>query len=223
MVRWLGMIGLGAVLVGCGPSEGDPVQSGDGDTGAIATGTTGTDDTESASDEGADGPISPNCSDVTFAESEQQWASLVSEQGNTYYIRVVDRDSGPFGEALEDGCIRTYTLQVINGAPASRSMVTEPFGAQESCEPGWEEEGGTLGSNDAPLQPWTMEMHYAACEQEVLSQDPNENFVTLCTFETGVLAHCSYFPMNCADGCSTGPEGYASGIDFDEVAFGLAP
>ena len=217
MIRWLWMVGLVSVLVGCGPEQDDPAQAGD------ATGTTGSGDAESTSEGGTEGPISPNCSDVTFAQSVQLWDSLVSEQGSTYYMRVVDRDSGPFGEPLENGCMRTYTLQVIDGAPASRSMVAEPFGAQESCEPGWEEEGGALGSNEAPLQPWTMEMHYEACEQEVLSQDPEENSITLCTFEVGVLAHCSYFPTNCADGCSTGPEGYASGIDFDEVGFGLAP
>ena len=220
MMRLVGLSVLASVLVGCGPEEGTPTQTGDTGSGTGAADAA----TESdSSDSGPMGPVSPQCSDVTFAESLQAWTALVAEQGDTYYVRAEERDTGDFGEPLDAGCIRTYTLQVVDGVPSTLSLATEPFGTQPTCPEGWVEEGTALGSHDAPLQPWTMEMHYEACEQDVLSQDPDEASLTMCTFESGVLAHCSYFPTNCADGCSTGPEGYESGIDFSEFGFGLAP
>lgn len=213
----LGLLGL--CLLGC---ASDPPDASSGTGTGTSTGTDPTTQGQSSTGEDSAVPMGIDCDGPTLAQSRVTWDILQSTHGSTYFLQASRRDSGDFGEPLESGCAYLYTVQVTNGVPTSRTMVPSAFGEQDvtMCEPGWEESGDDLGSNDAPIEPWTMEMHYERCEEAVLSQDPTQNSITFCAFDNGVLAHCSYFPLDCADGCSMGPEGYEDGIDLSNFGFG---
>ncbi len=207
---------------GCGPSDPtEPAASGSGGTIASAD----TSSSGNADETGA--PITPMpaaCS-LTFEQSEQAWAELVVANGDTYFLQGRHTDIGEFGVPLDSGCAYLVTMQVEDGVPAGRTMAVDTFGGHDIalCDPPWEETAATLGTHQASIEPWTMEMHYAACEQQVLSQDPVANEIRFCAFDNGALASCSYTPEDCADGCTMGPMGYDSGVALWNFGFGLAP
>lgn len=62
----------------------------------------------------------------------------------------------------------------------------------------WTERGEALGSHEhgAPLR--TVEELYAACRNEVLTQNRSENTIYLEFGDDGVLEYCQYVPKNCA-------------------------
>ncbi len=166
------------------------------------------------------------CGELSFEASRQAWEELRGASGDTYYLQARRSDRGPDDAEGEPACLYVYTLQVLAGVPSTLTMAPRALDGQDiaSCDPAWEEDEASFGSHSAELQPWTMDMHYEACEREVLSQDPQDASISLCAFDNGALAHCSYFPNECADGCSAGPKGYEyGGIDFWNFGFGLLP
>ncbi len=175
---------------------------------------------------GTGGPFEAACNQQGFLESAEQWETDKNDNGETYYMIQRVRDTGPFGDPLENGCEYTFTVQVTDGAVTSRTMETGIFGSHDitDCDPAWSEEGEALGSNLGALRPLTMDEAYALCCDTVLTQDPEENWLTFTTAQSGLLDHCSYFSMNCADSCSTaGDDENGQPIEIDEVVFGVAP
>lgn len=99
-----------------------------------------------------------DCRQLTFEQSQQAWQALLEAQGDTYYLQTRRRDGAASGEPVLSGCSHLFTVQIVDEVPTSLSVVTTAFAEQDLA----------LGSHDAPILPWTMDMHYDACEQGVL-------------------------------------------------------
>jgi hypothetical protein len=68
----------------------------------------------------------------------------------------------------------------------------------------WREDASQLGTHAEGAAVATLDVLYQRCADEVLTRDPDTNRIYFGTYASGVLAHCTYVPRECADDCSSG-------------------
>ena len=127
-------------------------------------------------------------------QSQEAFVSLVATQPRYTYTEAFSSWAG-FGH--------TVTVTVDSGRVVEHGF--RSYGQDGAVLEEWVERGDTLNTHGRSA-PMTMEEHYARCLDTVLSQDPTHHQVYLSFFDSGVLEHCTYREVNCADDCSQGTE-----------------
>jgi hypothetical protein len=130
-----------------------------------------------------------------LAESRVSWQAASAANGNSYtYIR---ESASVFGS-------RTRTTLVVQaGVVVERRFAAQ--GGDGAPERAWTETGAEVGSNDEGAPPLLIDALYDQCENDVLTQDEEANFMTFRLDARNLLQVCTYFPKHCADDCSQGP------------------
>ncbi|HMR76283.1 MAG TPA: hypothetical protein PKD61_14270 [Polyangiaceae bacterium] len=130
-----------------------------------------------------------------MTESQAKFDGLSVAAGNSYsYSRRFDTSFGA-------SWYRT-TIRVINGDVVERvvedhyhadgNVITETSASQN------------LGDSSFGHPVKTMPELYDECRNEVLTQDPEKNEITLGFFDSGVLQYCFYRQKGCVDDCTVG-------------------
>jgi len=130
---------------------------------------------------------------VELADSRSRWDQAVAAQGESY---TYTSDFASFF-----GFSSQTTVVVDDGTVTERHFKSQ-FGANNDI---WSEFGADVGSHAQGAAPVLIDALYDECASDVLTQDPDENFITLTFDQEGFLQTCTYFPKNCADDCSFGP------------------
>lgn len=135
-------------------------------------------------------------------ESLTDWRILKETNGGDYQYDVRFASWVGFSD--------TTTLEVRGDEVVLRRY--EARDAEGTVTESWTETGTELGSHDngAPLR--TIEVLYAVCRNEVLTQNRSENTIHLEFGDDGVLEYCQYVPKNCADDC-------ARGVSINDIRF----
>jgi hypothetical protein len=129
-----------------------------------------------------------------LAASRAAFENANAEHGNSY---TYDRESfSVFGPSS-----RT-TIVVDAGVVVERHFKSQ-VGANTTV---WSEIGDEVGSHGDQGHPAVLlDALYDECANDVLTRNPDENFLDLSFHQDGLLQVCTYFPRNCADDCSQGP------------------
>lgn len=141
--------------------------------------------------------------DIAFAsefdESLSQWRQLSAQFNNSYVFSLVQSSVFGFGS--------TTTITVENGAVTQRAFEayqrTDTPGEKEITR-SWVENQDELNSNDEGAPPMTIDEIYNACDKDILSVNPADNFIDFKTDANGIIRLCTFFPKNCADDCNVG-------------------
>ncbi len=134
-----------------------------------------------------------------FAVSFETWQRLRDELGNSYEFNLQSSSVFGFGSTttitVENGVITTRAFEryEINFETQER-IITQTFIENEDA----------LNSNPEGFRAMTLDDVYNACDRDILTVDPDTNFITFTTAENGLLEVCSFFPKNCQDDCSVG-------------------
>lgn len=148
----------------------------------------------------------PPAKEEILAESLSAWTQLKAADDGTYqYTR---------SDSSFSGYRNTTTFLVENDVVVRRSF--EEFDANDTLVDSFDEEGAQVGSTEgtsaAPVH--TIDELYEICRDEVLTQDPESNTISLELRDDGVLSYCFYVPNDCADDC-------AEGVDIDDLDMSL--
>jgi hypothetical protein len=135
-----------------------------------------------------------------LAESRATWRELADGSGDTYSYLVSTYSWTGYQSltALQfESGVGTYRLLESNGVSFQPGS-TAPLVLE------WEERGADVGSHLNGAAVATVDQLYDRCAKEVLSQDRNQNTITLEFDNRGILGVCTYRPTNCADDCTIG-------------------
>jgi hypothetical protein len=106
--------------------------------------------------------------------SRQEWERYSAAHGDTYNYSRVF--SSFTGYTCEE------VVEVTRGVVTSSRSTSDP-----NC-----------------FLPVTMDALYDECENDVLCQDPRDNWLYVRVDSRGLMAECDYFPRNCSDDCFSG-------------------
>ena len=203
-------------------SDGPGTDGGSGDaTSTSAETTVG----ETSGEATTDGGFPNACVAMGWLDAYETFQQMSEAAGHTYWYRVLGGGEGFFGPeceyrttiVVESGEVVRRIFEVLGPPPSDPELPCdyEPFVEEK-------DELGTHNETFWQREPWTLEQLYLGCCEEVLTQPPEENDLTFSTDGQGMMAACSYFPLNCADGCSAGPDEYGY-ISIDSMGFGPLP
>lgn len=227
------LVGLASIL-GCGPSAGTGEGSGgnDGGSGGSSTSSTGVEasgpsttmqtsasgSTESSVDTTTGPDVPEACRargwDLDYAYFQQQ----VAGGGGRYWYTT---RRALYETGFSPDCYYSTTIEVDAGAVIRRVLEgPEPASGGDitSCtDAPFDESGDALGSHDTgvagPL--WTGDDVYLACCDDVLAIEPADEYdVGYGTSDDGLLSVCNATAKGCADGCTSGPDGFGNGEAF---------
>lgn len=146
---------------------------------------------------GADGPSGPPPSDSLtkqLAASRSTWIASKSREGADYeYTSTWPSFTG----------YRSRTWIEVRGDKVVKRSY-EASNRDGGVERSWTEEGAAIGSNPGAVPPLTIDVVYDRCASDVLSKNPNTNFIRLLFDTSGILQICTFRPINCADDCDEG-------------------
>lgn len=132
-----------------------------------------------------------------FAKSRGLWLQMKAENGDSYRYTT--------SYSSFSGYRWVTTITVRDGQITERSMVETLLDMGVSSQTdSYMETGSDIGSHAKGAVPRTIDDLYEICGADVLTIDPDQNTITWQTYPDGLLQICSYFPINCADDCSTG-------------------
>jgi hypothetical protein len=142
--------------------------------------------------------------------SRAGWRELVRAQGETYSYSQSTESWTTYktrtAQQIQDGVVtyRRFESNTPNpgGQPPSDIVLR------------WEERGAEIGSHIEGFAPATVDQLYDRCRDEVLTQDPKTNDITLVFQDHNVLGGCGYVPHGCVDDCWMG-------VSVGEFAWGL--
>ena len=128
-----------------------------------------------------------------LANSLEAWDAFRDAHGGDYrYTSVL---------ATWTGHLETTTLDVTDNVVVARAWEDVD---SEGTVAMYSEDAASLGAHPRGAAPLTIDEIYDRCASEILTQDPSENSFYLAFADDGVLAHCSYVPKGCVDGCDPG-------------------
>lgn len=122
-----------------------------------------------------------------LADSLETWIRLKAGHGDHYRYEV------------RGGFLTFYdvtTITVRDGKVVARAYTYVERDAGDvwrfSDERSWTEAGAAVGGHEHVVAPRTVDELYAACRDDVLTQNPLANTVSLYTDGNGVLSSCTY-------------------------------
>jgi hypothetical protein len=137
------------------------------------------------------------------------WKQLVQAQGDTYsYVVPTSSFTGwvtRTGLQVEAGVVTYRRYESSTVGPTGTTLL--PATLQ------WEERAAEVGSHQAGAAPSTIDALYQRCANQVLTQSPDTNVITLGLDDRSLLATCTFRPKNCQDDC-------AMGVVITELQFG---
>lgn len=135
--------------------------------------------------------------------------------GRYWYQRQVNSVFGGYCET---------TVVVSNGVVQSRKQVNLSYDSR--VPESWIETGADIGSRDGCHPAVAMDALYDECLNQVLCNDPRDNYISVQVDARGLLVLCGFTPKNCADDCYSGIESLiltADGTDWTEVGAQCCP
>jgi hypothetical protein len=98
---------------------------------------------------------------------------------------------------------RTITTFVVSNDVVVRRTY-EAYDENNQLVESFDEQADQVGSNPGGRPVYTIDQIYEVCRDEVLTQDPEQNALTLRTRPDGILEACLYRSLDCADDCQMG-------------------
>jgi hypothetical protein len=135
--------------------------------------------------------------------SEERQAELAESRALWEQARAAHGDSYRYAQEFFSFLGFSFRTQIVVEA----GVVTERHYKDQLHDlvNTWSEFGDEVGSHAQGHAPVILGALYDECQGEVLTKDPDENFINLTFDEAGLLQVCTYFPRHCADDCSRGP------------------
>lgn len=141
---------------------------------------------------------SPQTIRQRLRESMEEWERQKRARGDSYtYTRGFESWVG-FGHET--------TITVNDGVIVERGY--KEWDKHDQTTGSYTEKGNDIGRNRHGETPMTMEELYDLCAEEILTQNPKDNYLNLELTADGLLQSCTYRPKGCVDDCSEGITGF---------------
>jgi hypothetical protein len=138
-------------------------------------------------------------SDTSFEDSRAAWDRVAAEHPDYLYARP---------HVSWTGAWHRTTVTVEAGVVTERHFEggdVDPESGEPRVTETWTETGNELGTHPGAHPPVTMPQLYDECAT-ILARDPVAGEVRFEVDERGLLATCTYRPLDCVDDCTEGIE-----------------